>query len=418
MNYPIYEAKWNILREKISEAGGNGRETVDALVAHHEIYTEGLVEWLARLYDKDIGGFYYSNSGRDNDGFLPDIESTMQALNIIRLSGMIDSPKEIPKEMRRKIAMFVCSLMDPDDGYIYHPQWGKNISDSRRGRDLMWAINTSDLLKFRLPYSPATERLQAASQGIETEDEVEPLEHLKSEKALLSYLESYDWKNNAYYAGNNLAAQMYQVSAAGLADVAIDFLDSVQNKETGLWANNTGYDSVNGAFKISFIYDIADKPLKHAEKIAKTAMNCITSFDEETRTACYIYNTWYTIINVMQNIEKYSEDGKARAAEIRKECLLGAPEAIRATTAKVVTRRKPDGSFSMANDRTSATSQGAPVAKRLPNGDAPNEGDVNATVIAGTSITTHIYRTLGLLDYRIPLFSKETYKSFLSIIGY
>ena len=42
---------------------------------------------------------------------------------------------ETDLEYEKKMAEFNCSLQDPDDGYIYHPQWGKNITDHRRGRD-------------------------------------------------------------------------------------------------------------------------------------------------------------------------------------------------------------------------------------------------------------------------------------------
>ena len=41
---------------------------------------EKLIRWWAGLYDPEIGGFYYSNSARDNAGFLPDMESTYQIL--------------------------------------------------------------------------------------------------------------------------------------------------------------------------------------------------------------------------------------------------------------------------------------------------------------------------------------------------
>ena len=50
-----------------------------------------ILDWLANLYYADIGGFYFSNSARNFNGFLPDLESTVQALGFITNSGMAKS---------------------------------------------------------------------------------------------------------------------------------------------------------------------------------------------------------------------------------------------------------------------------------------------------------------------------------------
>ena len=137
------EAKWNVLKEHFDSRGADGAAVVAAFKEVYEMYTDSIPAWLGGLYDHKTGGFYYSNSARDNEQFLPDIESTNQALNLLLNSGMIDSFDRLPKAMRDKMAEYVCSLLDPDDGYIYHPQWGKDIVDSRRGRDLNWAVDMS-----------------------------------------------------------------------------------------------------------------------------------------------------------------------------------------------------------------------------------------------------------------------------------
>ena len=421
MNSELYNDKWKAMKEEISLVGGNADAVIEALRDHHEMYSDSLLEWLAKLYSKGIGGFYYSNSARDNSGFLPDVESTLQALNLIHYSGIIDSDDELPKAMRRKIAMFVCSLLDIDDGYIYHPQWGKDITDSRRGRDLQWAVDLSHRLKFKLPYPTANERLK---QNLDENDQSSVIalpEYLRSKKAFIEYLEKFDWKTNSYYSGNNLAAQVRQLSAAGLLDTAIDFLEDVRNKENGLWAEKPGYDAVNGAFKISFLYQEANRPFNYADKVVMTAMDCITSFDEPTVTTCYIYNTWYTISNLLSNAKNSasSDRGADFIEKVNKECLLRAPEAIRATSKKLAVFMKKDGSFSMCPHRTAALSQGAPVARRLPNGEHPNEGDINATVIASTSTNVKIFECLGFGGNKIiPLYSKDSYSAFFYNLKY
>ena len=108
-----------------------------------ELCGKSVLDWLASLYDPKSGGFYYSVSARDNDGFLPDLESTYQAIYLLQLGGMYKTgpvPEEImPREIQDGFVKFAETLQDDSDGYFYHPQWGKKIGFSRRGRDLMWA---------------------------------------------------------------------------------------------------------------------------------------------------------------------------------------------------------------------------------------------------------------------------------------
>ena len=52
-----------------------------------------------------------------------------------------------------------------------------------------------------------------------------------------------------------------------------------------------------------------------------------------------------------------------------------------------------------------------------PEGGAPDEGDVNATVMSATSLTGDIYGTLMLGEYRIPLYSKEDLPIFIDALN-
>ena len=81
---------------RIAEQYGAG--VADALRAQYALYDERFYLWLADLYnpgeyDEDGnplgGGFYYSNSARDTEGYLIDIESTAQTLTFLVSSGMM-----------------------------------------------------------------------------------------------------------------------------------------------------------------------------------------------------------------------------------------------------------------------------------------------------------------------------------------
>ena len=422
--YNINSPEWKRLEEEIDRRGGNGAEVVKALWEHYSIYNEGLLTWLGDLYDPKIGGFYYSKSGRHTSDprFLPDIESTNQATNLLVQAGALESMNDLPKEMRTKMAEFVCSLQSDEDGYIYHPQWGKNIRESRRGRDMMWACHMANKLGITLPYKTANERLAEAVKSSKTEEEKKTAlanlpDYLKSEEAFLEYLRSFDWTTKSYPSGNSLAAQIDQIVAAGLADVACDFLSSVQNKGNGLWGAEVNFGTVDGVFKISYVYNGAKRLMPGAGKAAIAAMECITRFEEETRHVCSLYNTWYTVRNLIDNMRRYGDDTAQKEADgIVKELLLRAPEAIRATTKKISEFKKPDGSFSYYKHNTACESQGALVAVPKPEGGQPDEGDVNASIISSTSLTGNIYTALELCDFAIKLYTKDDLKIFLNAI--
>ena len=422
--YNINSPEWKKLEAEIDRRGGNGKEVVKALGEHYAIYNEGLLRWLGDLYDPKIGGFYYSKSGRHTSDprFLPDIESTNQATNLLTQAGALESMNDLPEEMRAKMAEFVCSLQSDEDGYIYHPQWGKNISTNRRGRDMMWACHMAGKLGIKLPYKTANERLAEAVANSKTEEEKKDAlknlpDYLKSEKAFLEYLDSFDWTTRSYPSGNNLAAQIDQIVAAGLADVACDFLNEKQNKENGLWGAEVNFGTVNGVFKISYVYNGAKRLMPHAGKAAIAAMECITRFEEETVHVCSLYNTWYTVLNLIGNMRRYGDDAVQKEADdIVRQLLLRAPEAIRASTKKISEFQKPDGSFSYYKHNTACESQGALVAVPKPEGGQPDEGDVNASVISATSLTGNIYAALELRDFAIKLYTKDDLKIFLDAI--
>ncbi len=406
--------KWSALVAEVNRRGGKGEELAEALSDLYSIYDKGLYIWLARLYCPEVGGFYYSNSGRDNEGFLPDLESTLQATGIIVRSGLLEKKAMLPERMKEQISSFLFSCFDPEDGYFYHPQWGKNIIDARRGRDLMWAESMCRDFGVALPAPTATERLAAKTCEASVGSQTEKLpDHLKSREKFLEYLRSWDWDEQAYPSGNNLAAQANEIVAAGLADVAVEFLDSIQNPETGFWGSRAGYDALNGFLKISSFYVVAGAPVKHAYRAAETAVDCLTTPESPAHVCCQ-YNVWFSIGNLLELFDKLSAVmDKDEAKRIRSSILKRAPEAIRATKEKLLIFKKPDGSFSYTPTASSWVSQNAHVAVR-----GTNEGDVNASCICSVEILHKIFRALGLLDFMPPIFSREEYSDFLREIKY
>ena len=415
-----FSEKWQALEAEVNRRGGDGKAVVAAMKDHYKLYGESVYLWLAGLYDKNIGGFYYSNSGRDNEPFRPDIESTNQATNFMLSSGLIDEPEDLPLAMREQMTKFCQSLISPVDGYIYHPQWDYNdpnwkMKDSRMGRDLAWAVNMAQKFKFKYPYPTANERLKAslANKDKPKEEKTDLAPHLRSREAFLEYLESYNWETDAYFSGNNVAAQAGQIVAAGLKDVTIDFLNKKQNPETGLWGVQGGYVGINALLKISAFYRETKSVMPNTDKAMQAAIDCLTS-DEECGTTCYQYNAWFSVGNILKILRNIgTPEANAEAEKALKVLYKGAPEAIRATTEKVRKFAKPDGAFSYLQKTSTGFSQKAPVSIHM-----TVESDVNASVIATTGTTRYMFEALELIDFFVPFYDIEDRKKFLDALNF
>lgn len=409
------EKLWQRLADEATKKGGNGDDIVEAYKELYSAHSDRICTWLGGLFDSGIGGFYYSNSARDNeyheiDGvkhyFLPDIESTNQATNFLQSSGMIDEFDEIPEWMRKKMIEFNCSLQDPDDGFIYHPQWGKNIRDSRRGRDMAWSIAMEEKFNFKLPYKTAVDRLKEGNDNPDKKEEIYKTlpDHLKSEEAFLKYLEAFDWDMKAYPAANTITSQRLQIEAAGLMPIAVKFVNSIQNPD-GTWGKLGGYHAVNAILKLGGVYENA--PMPNPLGVANAAMDCIT-LDTRVDTVCWQYNAWFSLRNVIGNLRKFGDNKSADG--IVAEILKRAPDGIISSAKKVRTFTCEDGSYSYTPEHSSSTSQASRVSLGL------KEGDVNATVINCTGVILNSLRALELKDYYVPVFDKSGFEKFLLAI--
>ncbi len=422
--------------------GNYGKEmaksTVDAFKKFYALYTDDLVSWFANLYDPVVGGYYYSNSARNTEGYLPDLESTNQALGFIVSSGMGNPADIIPKEMQKQMVNFARSLQSGENGHFYHPQWGKELTDkypSRKGRDINNAVrilehfdaipvyDTPTGIKGENPIGtvlPAsanlTEKLGGSmavmvSKVILANDADAGVEsHLLNDVNFKAYLEKYRAKmaTDSYWVGNELESIAPQIVARDkvlaergvtyrLADIMADWFTSFQDPETGLWEpyENNEYDCVNGILKISSAYSKVEKVVPNAEKLLMHSIDAITS-EADPHHVCCVLNTWYAITILTTNISTYGgAEGKALIKELTAEYAEKYPAMIEATAKKFALFRKDDGgskgSFSYFQTKTSETSQGLPVAL-----ENQNEGDVNSSYICSSGVMGHVFGFIGL----------------------
>ena len=391
-------------REKISEGAAAELKSLC------DLFREDNYIWLASLWEPEIGGFYYSVSGRDGKGFLPDVQSTAQALNFMETSGLLGGRGRLyqdvlPEDMKEKIKSFTLSLQD-EDGFFYHPQWGKHITLSRRGRDLSWATeilgNLGAKPHYPLPFEKRDDGKVSSSVP----------EHLRSIENLKAHLDSLDIEHKSYQLGNQLQAQLRQFVAAGdeYVDCLIQNLNKRQRADNGLWQEKVNYDSVNGLMKICLIYTALGRPFPNAERALESAIYAALSSQRVTFIT-QVYNPLVTINNLIANIKKF---GDASVAEkLRRTIADNAEGFIRLTREKSVICQCPDGSFSygvIGTEHNGRIAQYAPVAIA-----DEDEGTVDANGITVSGIYRNTCRILGIED--IPVFSPCDSALFLELLS-
>lgn len=383
-----------------------GAEALVQLRRLYSIFDEKIYIWLAGLWDRDAGAFYYSESARDTRLYGPDIESTVQVLRFLNTSGMLSPAPEhpvlrIPASIRDKMVAFAHSLQDPD-GYFYHPQWGKNISVSRRGRDLCWAseliTESGESLRYLLP----TQKTAAGNKSASLPG------YLQDIAAFRQYLNGMELSVNSYYTGNVIESTLSQISAAGEEFEAclVEWLNGQNRADNGLWEAQINYASVNGLMKIAGNYPMLRTALPHAGASLTSAIAAAMS-DERMKFVCEVYNPWAAICSIFRANENTQD--QEELASLRSYLIGQAPALISKTGEKIGVFRKEDGSYSYFKRMSSAVSQGAPAA--VPYTD---EGDVNATTICVGS-TVRSMRT-ALRIPAIPVFAPEDGELFFELL--
>ncbi len=386
-----------------------GDKAIDELRDLYNIFDENYYIWLASLYDPEIGGFYFAQSGRDAKGFLPDIESTVQALHCTAAMGLtFGKPlkEAYSDKIKERLVSFTKSLQDPENGYIYHPQWGRKINIPRRGRDLNWAVSLMESLDAKFLYPTPLDKKKDGSKSASLPDFLQNIDAFKE------YLAAFDLKTRSYWVGNMLQSQTRQIKAAGddFVRVLFDWLKENQRSDNGLWQEVTNYDSVNGLMKLSLIYTALEEPIPDSRAALQSAINAALS-DDKITFCCQFYNPFSTMSAILWNIKKF--EGAEEAKVLRDQIIAQAPEIIRKTREKVSLCKNPNtGAFSYNPYGASMAkvSMMAPVALGL-----PDDSDVNGGTICLNGAVRNMCDAFGIKV--IPAFCDEDATLFHDILN-
>ena len=400
---------WQAIKDRIG--GPLGEEIAGLVKELYAVYDVRIVKWLASLYDPEIGAFYYSTPAKETDGYLPDIETTYFILEGIRSLGMYRKEggkfsDVTPKWLNVKVKAWLDSLQSPEDGYFYHPQWGKEVSILRKSRDLTSALNTLEGLRETPKYP--TPLVSAKKNGVDLSSVPE---NFRSVEAFCAYLERYDLSKSSYQIGSEILSQLPEIEAYGtmlgcdLKALVIDWFNKYKRQDTGLWHSVLDYTAVNGLHKISWVYNIVGAPISNPELCADSTFSVIMS-DVAPSVVVDVYNPWHSVGELLKNVKLFApERAEAFTSYIREK----APAAIRRTIEKIVEFKLPDGSISYSKGGCDFTSQGAPASPRDKRGSS-----VNGTFCGSSALTRSIYAALDLADIEAPIFTEDDLEIFLS----
>ncbi len=420
-----------------------GPEATEALQRLYDFYGTEWATWMMNLYDPDTGCFYYCNSARDYDTFLVDVESTCQALDQLLDAGLFADfnnswADALPADMRAKCLAYVQAMQDPDDGYFYHPQWGKDINSSRRGRDLSQALTLIRRMGGEPLYDTALDNIgdqtsptsSVISSFMDTDAHKSTVEavvddRFQSEEKMLAYLESLKINQNSYTFGHTLSSETQQIVAAGLGEFVCDYIDAHQNTETGLWedidldnleANPTAaYQAASGVIKISAFYSSVNGAIKHGDKMLDTLID-ILLIDSKTTQITFVFNPWGALQSAISSIKHANRVAEENGqSPIYNENILYSkiyaklPDLISRTIKKLTPYKHDDGSFSYLENGTSLTDNQGVIASL-----GYNEGDVNGTACAMHYILGSLFGCLNVK--RVPMLKYSDYVAFREIV--
>ena len=455
---------WALMEETVG--ADHGKSFVAAMKSLYSIYSSDMILWLANLYEPGVcvcnglygedvckntkycgtSAFYYSNSARDTAGYLPDVETTYQALMLLNSTGVTRVSggwkNMLDPEMLEKMGNFIRSIQ-VEDGNFIHPQWAHlEVGISRKSRDLKWATELLEMMNIRPYYTTPTgipgigapkatsamplggSKVSMVSAAVMTAGH---LPELDSDVSFRNYLEAMDIKYNSYAKGNQISSILGQITARDaelrkegkdyqLIDILIEFLNENRNTETGTWDHTpktdpkySVYEGVNGLMKISAAYNVAKVPIPYASEACDSAIAAITA-EETVGEVVDVYNPWHALTVIFGNLTDYGTDSdRAMVATLRQKLYSLGTEVLGATRERALLFAHEDGSFSYNKGFSAPNSQGCPAAVLN-----SREGDVNGTVLGSSGLLDYVYSALGLKSCKVPLFGETERIMFMS----
>ncbi|RAU93559.1 hypothetical protein [Paenibacillus sp. YN15] len=237
---------------------------------------DGFFGWLKGQYDSESGGFFYARSSRSMNQ-LPDIESSSQALNILERVGLLEGWDATKKEQAIR---FFQNKQDPASGYFYEENPDMRGDDVMVGRALSYSV--ASLRKLGgAPLYPLPSQTNSMPDYMDSPDSYEAW--LNAMPLTNSWRGCDRLCNSAPYIG-----QLPEAAQEEYLKRAFAFFARIQDPETGLWGEGSGYVRISGSFKLETFYSRFRMPMPRGEALYRSILRILR--EETARDMCYIRN--------------------------------------------------------------------------------------------------------------------------------
>lgn len=335
------------------------KENVIGSLREMDSLFEGFYTWFGGQFDPAAGGFYYARSSFDMENFIPDIESTAQALNMMERSGLL---AQIPDDMREKLIGFFQRKQDPQTGYFFDADPNMRKDDVMVMRALGYSSNSLRKLGGE-PLYPLPQQSQTLPAYLETPD------------TYVAWLKGVDLRNSwrgCDFLGtpNHHLQKLKEEERAAYIEAGARYFASIQDPETGLWGGGNGYIRISGTFKLCAFYRTFGVPVPNIDVIYRAILHILRT--EKALDMCWIRNPIDLLGSFYPNLPMPQNEW----AEI-----LGI------TVANMRTLLRPDGGFSRELKHSPKAPNVAQVKEgefypnmpaAVPIGQGLVEGDMNA----------------------------------------
>ena len=360
-----------------------------------------VVDWLAGLYDKESGGFYYAESSRDNPQFKPYIESHVQAILLLDRMGLISRDENgrfvTPNAFRDAALKFLDERQDESDGYFYDPQYREIANRAKKDRNTSFASWIYSGYGAKTPYALPGDRLAKAAEKKEKKKPIE--ERFASEESFISWLEERSTSANSYVWGSDLASASDYIIAAGYRPTLVKWLKEKQCPETGMWESEPTPNGINGVLKLCGFFCKETEPFPNADKFIKNCVEISRTFSP--RSGSEAWNPLGAMTQVLRSLGEVPADMQRLIDSSIAEIILNISD-------KVEDFRMPDGGYGYLRSGSSHISNDVVVSL------GAREGDIN-----GMSLIALIYRdAYALAGMEHPRIWKKYYEYFFKKIGF
>ena len=334
-------------------------------------FTKETLDWLIGMYDGESGGFYYSQSSKDNEEFEPDIESTTQALSLLDHFGLFEctdhGKTNLPEWFKDDTYAFLSSRQDKDDGYFYDPVYRETANKAKKERNTVFVTSCFNWYIGKSPLYPTPmERLSKEENKKETTRADQSM--YKTKESFIAWLDEIAKKQpDSYNWGSDISSGRSMITATGHLYDTVEWLKARQNKENGTWEKEFNMTAVNGVLKISGYFNKDTEPFPNYEIYVKNLVEFTKTFSPGTAAA-----TWNPMGSLKVILDNLNEPP---APDIQKMIDEGIADMIVNTVRAMREFRQPDFGFGYGKKGSSKFSNDVQVSLGLP------EGDVNALAL-------------------------------------